>query len=121
MGFKKLLQNAVKIYEDKVPEKLKAWRPGSDKKFWDLVLPFRFPLVCGRTCVLSNGADDHLGRLHQTKCCQGEITEVPPEKEIHEATKRVQWPRKTHLVRHFNGCFVKSIYPTRMQSMSAIF
>ena len=43
--FKKLLQDAVKIFQDKIPETLKDWHPGSDEKVWDLVHPSLFPMV----------------------------------------------------------------------------
>jgi hypothetical protein len=65
--FKKSLQDAVNIFQDKIPESLKDWHPRSDEKVWDLVHPSLFPMVYGRTRVLAKQwGDDHLGRLRRT-------------------------------------------------------
>ncbi|KAF8202926.1 hypothetical protein BJ912DRAFT_1018769 [Pholiota molesta] len=67
--FKEELQQAIKTFETKIPEKLRDWHPGSDGKVWDLVHPSLFPLVYGRTrdCI--------------DKCGQGTVTKIPPERE----------------------------------------
>ncbi|KAH9475906.1 hypothetical protein JR316_0011467 [Psilocybe cubensis] len=49
------LQNAVKAFEDKIPEHLKDWHPDSDEKVLDLVHPSLYPLVYGLTRVLPDG------------------------------------------------------------------
>lgn len=89
--FKKSLQDAVKIFQDKIPETLKDWHPGSDEKVWDLVHPSLFPMVYGRTRVLAYGETTTLEDCVE-RCGQGEITQVPPEKETCEVITGFQWP-----------------------------
>jgi len=80
---KTALQDAVKIFEDKIPERLKDWHPGSDEKVWDLVHPSLFPLIYGRTRILANGETTTLEDCIE-RSGQGEIAEVPPEEEMTE-------------------------------------
>jgi len=49
------LQEAVKAFEAKIPERMKDWHPESDEQVWDLVDPSLFPLIYERTRVLPNG------------------------------------------------------------------
>ena len=81
---KTALQDAVKVFQDKVPERLKDWHPGSNEKVLDLVHPSLFPLIYGRTRVLTNGEMTTLEDCIE-RCGQGEITEVPPEEQTVEA------------------------------------
>jgi len=93
--FKTSLQDAVKLFQDKIPERLKDWHPGSDEKVWDLVHPSLFPLVYGRTRVLANRETTTLEDCIE-QCGRGEITQVPPKKETYdsEATRSAsRWPR----------------------------
>lgn len=47
--FKIELQDAIKAFEEKIPERLKDWYPESEEKVWDLVHPSLFPLIYGHT------------------------------------------------------------------------
>ena len=49
------LRIGAAVLED-IPERLKDWHPGSDGKVLDLVHPSLFPLVYGRSRVLSSGS-----------------------------------------------------------------
>ena len=49
---KDALRIGAALLED-VPERLRDWHPGSDGKVLDLVHPSLFPLVYGRSRVLS--------------------------------------------------------------------
>lgn len=91
--FKTSLQDAVNIFQDKIPESLKDWHPESDEKVWDLVHPSLFPMVYGRTRVLANGETTTLEDCVE-RCGQGEITQVPPEKETCEVITGFQWPSR---------------------------
>ena len=84
MELKAALQDAVKVFQNKVPERLKDWHPGSEEKVWDLVHPSLFPLIYGRTRVLANGETTTLEDCIE-RCGQGEISKVPPEKETVES------------------------------------
>jgi hypothetical protein len=81
---KTTLQDAVKVFQDKIPERLKDWHPGSEGKVWDLVHPSLFSLIYGRTRVLANGETTTLDDCIE-RCGQGEIAEVPPEEQMAEA------------------------------------
>lgn len=63
-----------------VPNRLKDWHPGSDGKVLDLVHPSLFPLVYGRSRVLSSG------RVEVQDCVsyigKGEIATTPYETEV---------------------------------------
>ncbi|KAF8816713.1 hypothetical protein BYT27DRAFT_7229884 [Phlegmacium glaucopus] len=52
--------------------------PGSHEKVWDLVHPSLFPLVYGRTRVLSDGETTTLEDCIQ-RCGKGEVTSIPIE------------------------------------------
>ena len=80
---KTALQDVVKVFEDKIPERLKDWHPGSNEKVWDLVHPSLFPLIYGSTRVLANGETTTLEDCIE-RSGQGEIAEVPPEEETIE-------------------------------------
>lgn len=84
-NYKTSLQNAVKAFEKKIPERSKDWHPGSDEKVLDLVHPSLFPLVYGRTRILENGdvtsLEDCINR-----CGQGSILDVPGEDQTLEPT-----------------------------------
>ncbi|KAE8373327.1 hypothetical protein BDV26DRAFT_272364 [Aspergillus bertholletiae] len=74
---KQALKDAVAPFE-RDPEQ-KDYHPGSDMKVVDLVHPSLFPVVYGRTRILSDktiGLDDCLGSVGQ-----GELLPVPPEGE----------------------------------------
>lgn len=77
------LQKAVTDYEEKIPPRLKDWHPGSNEQVWDLVHPSLFPLVYGRTRILSNGETTTLDDCIR-RCGEGEVTPVPPKKETVE-------------------------------------
>jgi hypothetical protein len=94
---KTALQDAVKVFQDKVPERLKDWHPGSSEKVWDLVHPSLFPLIYGRTRVLANNETTTLEDCIE-RCGQGEIAEVPPEEQTVEArvNARRYYRRQAH-------------------------
>src|SRR4051794_10342539 len=69
------LQAAVKELED-VPENYKDYHPGSDGKVLDLVHPSLFPLIYGRSRILSDriiGLDDCI-----ESCGAGQVIPVRP-------------------------------------------
>jgi len=73
-SLKNALEAAVKPLED-VPDLQKDWHPGSDEKVLDLVHPSLFPLVYGRTRILSDSLtslDDCIER-----CGEGVVVSVP--------------------------------------------
>ena len=77
---KKALRDAAAPLED-VPDKFKDWHPGSDGKVLDLVHPSLFPLLYGRSRILTSGAVD-------IQDCskfigQGEVISTPDDSEIH--------------------------------------
>ena len=92
---KTALQDAVKVFQNKVPERLKDWHPGSKEKVWDLVHPSLFPLIYGRTRVLANGETTTLEDCIE-RSGQGEIAKVPPEKETVEPEMSDQSPWQVH-------------------------
>jgi Protein of unknown function (DUF4246) len=77
---KKALQEKVKEFECKIPDKSRDWHPGSDQKVWDLVHPSLYPLVYGRTRVLPDGETTTLEDCIN-RCGEGEVTSIPNEKE----------------------------------------
>ena len=102
--FKKALQDAVKIFQEKIPERLKDWHPGSDEKVLDLVHPSLFPLVYGRTRVLANGETTTLEDCVE-RCGQGEIAQIPPEAQTSEAQRihpSNSWHFHSHPVKPFS-------------------
>ena len=66
------LQENVKIFESKIPDKLRDWHPGSNQKVWDLVHPSLFPLVYLHTRVLSDGVATTLEDCIE-RCGQGDV------------------------------------------------
>lgn len=78
--FKKRLQDAVRMFEAKIPDSEKDWHPRSDEKVLDLVHPSLFPVVYGRTRVLMGESiltmDDCIAR-----CGDGVVLRIPDEKE----------------------------------------
>ena len=86
LEFKSALQTAVNAFEAQIPENLKDWHPGSDRKVWDLVHPSLFPLVYGRTRVLGNGETTDLTDCVE-RCGQGEI--------LHHAIAAIEGPKPT--------------------------
>ncbi|TFK70985.1 hypothetical protein BDN72DRAFT_491378 [Pluteus cervinus] len=80
------LIEAVRPLED-VPPKLQDWHPRSDDTVLDLVHPSLYPLVYGRSRVLTHGRttlDDSIER-----CGQGEVIPVPgPPKPQSSKTSR---------------------------------
>lgn len=76
---KEALRTGAAPLED-VPDRLKDWHPGSDCKVLDLVHPSLFPLVYGRSRVLSSG------RVEVQDCVnyigKGEIATTPDDTEV---------------------------------------
>lgn len=80
----KSLKDAVKPLEE-VPDKHKDWHPNSDEKVLDIVHPSLWPLVYGRSRILTDrtiGVDDAL-----ESCGAGTIVPSPPESELEVETK----------------------------------
>lgn len=74
------LREAVRPLQD-VPEDQKDYHPGSDNKVVDLVHPSLFPVIYGRSCILTDktiGLDDYLDDAGQAKPLS-----TPPE---HQST-----------------------------------
>jgi hypothetical protein len=85
---KEALQAAVNDLED-IAEVYKDYHPGSDGTVLDLVHPSLFPLIYGRTRVLSDsliGLDDCI-----ESCGKGEVVSIRPDEETHLEFKRGQW------------------------------
>ncbi|PPR02043.1 hypothetical protein CVT24_011203 [Panaeolus cyanescens] len=87
-GIKHELQVAMQKFEDKIPQRLRDWHPGSNEHVLDLVHPSLFPIVYGTTRILEHGVttlDDCIQR-----CGEGKIADVPAEvpSDIHYTT---QW------------------------------
>jgi len=101
---KEALQAAVKKFEAAIPEKSKDWHPGSDGKVLDLVHPSLYPLVYGRTRILSDGSTTTLNDCIE-RCGQGEITEIPPENEMSEERERERYGRRNHANNVFSAKF----------------
>ncbi|KAL0069529.1 hypothetical protein AAF712_003187 [Marasmius tenuissimus] len=72
------LKAAVKPLED-VPEHLKDWHPGSNKKVLDLVHPSLYPLMYGKSRIMTSG------RCTLTDCLSrcGEVVIVPTPIQEH--------------------------------------
>jgi hypothetical protein len=75
---KHALQEAVNKFQEAIPEKLKNWHPGSERKILDLVHPSLCPLVYGRTRVLPSGKRTTLDDCIEL-CGHGEIVDVQPD------------------------------------------
>lgn len=83
---KKSLQKAVKVLED-VPEAYKDYHPGSDDMVLDLVHPSLFPLIYGRSMVLSDslvGLDDCL-----ESCGKGSVIPIRV-RDLHQTRETLQ-------------------------------
>jgi len=80
---KKELQDAVRDFESKIPERLKDWHPNSDSKVWDLVHPSLFPLIYGRSRILENDDKTSLEDCIQ-RTGEGTVIPVPSEEEVKE-------------------------------------
>ena len=76
---KEALQAGAALLED-VPNRLKDWHPGSDDKVLDLVHPSLFPLIYGRSRVLSFGELDLQDCV--TSIGKGEIATTPDDTEV---------------------------------------
>ena len=76
---KEALRAGAAPLED-VPDSLKDWHPGSDRKVLDLVHPSLFPLVYGRSRILSSGVVE----VHDcvSYMGKGEIATAPNDKEV---------------------------------------
>ena len=76
---KDALRIGAALLED-VPKRLRDWHPGSDGKVLDLVHPSLFPLVYGRSRVLSSGSVE----LQQCMSYigKGEIASTPDDVEV---------------------------------------
>ena len=87
------LRAAVAPLED-VPDRLRDWHPGSDGKVLDLVHPSLFPLIYGRSRVLSSGFVE----LADCVSCigKGEIVTIPGDKDVN-----VDYSR--HIFRSWGG------------------
>lgn len=85
------LKKAVSPLED-VPEEEKDWHPGSDNKVLDIVHPSLYPLVYGRSRVLTDRTINLENALEN--CGTGEVV---PSQELSSArndeflSKRFQW------------------------------
>ncbi|KAF8148660.1 hypothetical protein B0H34DRAFT_736458 [Crassisporium funariophilum] len=101
---KEALQTAVAIFEESIPYKSKDWHPGSDKKVWDLVHPSLFPLVYGRTRVLTNGETTTLEDCID-RCGQGEVTKVPSDTELSEVGATTEWGAGSILKKPYSAKF----------------
>lgn len=84
------LKKAVTAFEDKIPERLKDWHPGSDGLVWDLVHPSLFPLVYGRSRILSSGLTTTVKDCVE-KSGQGEKIPKIHEKLHSGYSQRFQW------------------------------
>ncbi|KAI5251156.1 hypothetical protein E4T42_04501 [Aureobasidium subglaciale] len=82
---KQELQDAVKPLED-VPEEVKDWHPGSNSQVLDLVHPSLFPLIYGRSRVLSTGTTTLEDCVQMTG--KGEIVPEPSQDECRLGQKR---------------------------------
>jgi len=81
---KEALQEAVRKLED-IPEVYKDYHPGTDGQVLDLVHPSLYPLMYGKSRVLSGqaiGLEDCI-----EACGKGEIIPIPPQEETALDTK----------------------------------
>ncbi|KAG6909616.1 hypothetical protein DXG01_016398 [Tephrocybe rancida] len=78
LTLKEALRAAVAPLE-KVPTKLQDWHPGSDEKVLDLVHPSLYPLVYGRSRILSDGNVGLDNCIEQSG--QGETIPIPLDNE----------------------------------------
>lgn len=101
---KEALRAAAAPLED-VPDRLKDWHPGSDDKVLDLIHPSLFPLIYGRSRVLSSG------RVELANCVdyigKGEIATTPDDTEVEVDDSRYiyrSWSRD-HDLKFFSKAF----------------
>lgn len=88
-SLKQALKAAV-VQLERVPAAEQDWHPGSDQKVLDLVHPSLFPLVYGRTRILTDGTvglDDCIER-----CGQGTTVPVPPAEEADLVDSGARYP-----------------------------
>ena len=89
------LQENMKIFESRIPDRLRDWHPGSDQTVWDLVHPSLLPLVYTLTPVLSDGQTTTLEDCIE-RCGQGDVlnpyfhTHVSEEKQA-GFSENFQW------------------------------
>ena len=83
LDFKQRLQRAVAAFEASIPEEEKDWHPNTDGKVWDIVHPSLFPVVFGRSRVLTG---DSVLELHDciARCGEGTILPMPG---LHDASR----------------------------------
>lgn len=93
---RKALQEAVKAYEEKIPERLRDWHPGSDEKVWDLVHPSLCPIIYGLTRVLANGETTTLEDCI-VRSGEGEIAPIPCEDEMNGYRESLEVPHNRHM------------------------
>ena len=76
---KQALRIGAALLED-IPERLRDWHPGSDGKVLDLIHPSLFPLIYGRSRVLSSGSVE----LQQcmTYIGKGKIAPTPDDVDV---------------------------------------
>ena len=80
---KRELQEAVKAFEAKIPQRQKDMHPESNEKVWNLVDPSLFPLIYERTRVLPNGETTTLEDCVE-RSGEGEVVRVPLAAETTE-------------------------------------
>ena len=87
-AFRSRFQNAVVAFESKVPEDTTDGLPGSSQAVRNVVDPFLFPLLYGRTHVLPG---DTLLTLKDciSRCGDGVVVEIPADLEC-EDTNRLE-------------------------------
>lgn len=83
---KEALKAAVAPFEN-VPANRRDWHPGSDEKVLDLVHPSLWPLLYGRSRVLSNKRITVDNCLEH--CGTGDVIPVPSDEEIE--SRRAKW------------------------------
>ena len=76
---KAALRAAAAPLED-IPERLKDWHPGSNGKVLDLVHPSLFPLLYGRSRILSSGVVELQDCVNYIG--KGEITTTPDDSQV---------------------------------------
>ncbi|KAJ8073711.1 hypothetical protein PM082_011989 [Marasmius tenuissimus] len=79
------LKAAVKPLED-VPEHLKDWHPGSNKKVLDLVHPSLYPLMYGKSRIMTSGRCSLTDCL--SRCGEGVIVPTPIQEHLGQVTSR---------------------------------
>lgn len=127
-----LIKAITELFED-VPERMKDWHPGSNGQVLDLVHPSLFPLVYGRTRILSDstiGLDDCLQHI-----CSGKTIPIPLESEgmeleydtnLYQPSPRNLWSTKFQWLPcdvHFTDeglkilSYINNIHPVRQRAL----